>query len=313
MNSDEIRHQSCYFLLLFSGLQMICSLYYDWDLSSGRSPYQSKLSEKLFPTFKYGALSLFLNGLLYHCISEPLYNGNSGFPLNYVCILININQICSVVCFFYPLFKYNPKDGYTIFELLVYIPTLIFGILLNIYGWEKKKPNSITIPGSWVLSRRRDWGLAGVFLAASQLILIFWSSMKCFYDAEKIKSRYGSYFIPYASSLFMMVIGSLGYHVLALKISEGNLSCHDILKYIVLLFATIELIGLIIYVYACTCAKQTRIFYYHSLFFSLGMVISAFGNVYISWKKFEDDVSLCENLIEKNDNINNDLTRNLNI
>lgn len=313
MNSDEIRHQSCYYLLLFSGLQMICSLYYDWDLSYGRSPYQTKLNENLFSIFKYGALSLFLNGLLYHCISEPLNNGNSGIPFNYICILININQICTIVCFFYPLFKYDPKNGYTIFELFIYIPTAIFGILLNIFGWEKKKPNSITITGSWVLSRRRDWGLAGVFLAACQLVLIFWGSMKCFYDADKIKSRYGSYFALYAASMFLMVIGALGYHVLALKVSEGSFSCHDILKYITLSFAIIELVGLILYIYACSSANQTRIFYYHSLFFSLGMVISAFGNVFISWKKFDDDVSLCESLIEKNNDMTNDLNRHLNI
>ena len=65
MNSNEIRRQSNCFLLLFSGLQMICSLHYDWDLASGRSNYNTKVGEKLFPTFKYGALSLFLNGFTF--------------------------------------------------------------------------------------------------------------------------------------------------------------------------------------------------------------------------------------------------------
>ena len=93
MNLNEIKRQSNYFLLLFSGLQMICSLHYDWDLASGRSNYNTKVGEKLFPTFKYGALSLFLNGFIYHCISEPLNSGNNGIPFNYICIPINANQI----------------------------------------------------------------------------------------------------------------------------------------------------------------------------------------------------------------------------
>lgn len=294
MNSDYIRRESNYYLLLFSGIQMICSLYYDWDLSYGSTEYKLKVGEKLFPAFKYGAFSMFLNGLIYHCISKPLYRGTSGIPLNYICILLNINQICALVCFFYPLLKYDPKNGYTIFQLFIYVPTAICGVLLNIYGWSKKPLPAITLTGSWVLSRRRDWGLVGVFLAACQLVLIFWNSMKCFYDADTVKKRYGDSFNVYAASMFLMVIGSLGYHVLALKVSKGSFSCHNPLKYITLAFAIIELVGLIMYIYACIEANQARIFYYHSLFFSGGMVVSAFGNVFISWKKFDEDVNLFE-------------------
>ena len=104
--------------------------------------------------------------------------------------------------------------------------------------------------------------------------------MKCFYDSAQTKNRYGNYFVA-SLSLFLMLIGSLGYYVLGSKISSSNFSCHDLLIYIVLLFTFIELIGLVTYIIACTIAKQTRIFYYYSLFFLLGMVISAFGNIYM--------------------------------
>lgn len=294
MNPDEIRRQANYYLLLFSGLQMICALYYDWDLSYGSKEYEPKVGKNLFPAFKYGALSLFLNGLLYHCISKPLYRGTSGIPLNYVCLLININQICALVCFFYPLLKYDAKNGYTIFELFVYIPTAVCGVMLNVYGWQKKPLPAVTLTGSWILSRRRDWGLVGVYLAACQLVLIFWNSMKCFYDNERTKKNFEDDFNVYAASLFLMVIGSLGYHVLALKVSKGSFPCHDILKYVTFSFTIVELIGLIMYVYACTKHNQARIFYYHSLFFSLGMIVSAIGNTFISWKKFDEDVNLFE-------------------
>lgn len=294
MNPDVMRKESNYYLLLFSGLQMLCSLYYDWDLCYGSTAYKLKVGEKLFGAWKYGALSLFLNGLIYHCISKPLYRGTSGIPLNYICVLLNINQFCALICFFYPIFKYDPKNGYTIFQLFVYIPTFVSGVLLNIYGWSRKEIPSITLTGSWVLSRRRDWGLVGVYLAACQLVLIFWNSMKCFYDAGSTKTRYGNQFNVYAASLFLMVVGSLGYHVLALKVSKGKFPCHDILKYITLGFAIIEFVGLIMYCYSCTKANQTRIFYYHSLFFSAGMVVAAFGNAFISWKKFDEDVNLFE-------------------
>lgn len=311
MNKEEIRKQLCYFLLLFSGLQMICILYYDWDVASGRSIYITKLGSKLYPVFKYGSLSLFLNGFLYHCISEPINDGHSGIPFEYIIIVINVNQLISVICFFYPLMKLNAKNGYVLFEIFIYIPTLIFGILLNIFGWEKKKPKFITIKGSCILSRRRDWGLVGVYMAASQIILIFWSSMKCFYDSELIKQRYGNYFTIYASSLFLMVIGSLGYHVLALKVSYGNCECHHPLKVITLFFAIIEFIGLIIYIVACSKANQTRIFYYHSLLFSIGLFVSAIGNTYLSWKKFDDDIYLIENLLSENNNNSNEINKNL--
>lgn len=294
MNPDTMRRESNYYLLLFSGLQMLCILYYDYDLSYGSTTWQANVGEKLYPIFKYGALSLFLNGLIYHCISKPLYRGTSGIPLNYICVLLNINQICSVLCFFYPLMKYNPENGYTIFQFFIYVPTTIFGILLNIYGWSSKPYPAITLTGSWILSRRRDWGLVGVFLAAAQLVLIFWTSMKCFYDPDSAKRRYGDYYNVYTASLFIMVVGALGYHVLALKVSKGKCNCHDTLKYITLSFALLELIGFIMYCYSCTEANQTKIFYYHALFFSVGMIVSALGNTYISWKKFDDDITIFE-------------------
>lgn len=272
---------------------MLFSLYYDYQLPRGGT-WKTLIGESLFPTFKYGAYALFLNGLIYHCIALPIMEGNSGFPFQYILILVNLNQFCSMICFFYPLFNCHPNLGMPIFQLFIYIPTFIFGIILNLYGWSKKVLPNLTVTGSWVLSRRRDWGLAGLFLSASQLVLIMYYLKDIFSNNQRFKSQYGDLFNVFAASVVFMAIGALGYHIFCTKISGGYCGCHKQLVITCLVHAILELLGLIMYAYVNTVKDQASILYYHFFFFSCGMVIAAFGNIYISWQPFDSDLKLLQ-------------------
>ena len=295
-NSFQKRRSLNGWLFMFSGFQMLMALYYDWDIAWGSDEFQKLIGDKFYPTFKYGCYSLFLSGLLYHCMSKPLYRGSSGFPFQYVAILLNFNQLCSIICFFFPILIANPKNGFVYFQMLVYIPTLVVGSLMNYYGWNKVQVKSITLTGSFLLSRRRDWGIAGTLLSACQMVLLFWSCVKCFIQPDWYKESYGDYFRVYSIALLFMIIGALGYHVLGLKVSKGGFPCHRRLNLVSLTFASIELVGLILYILSCTLSNMNNIFYYHGLFFGAGMVVSAFGNSYISRLKLDEDIQEFERL-----------------
>lgn len=285
------------YLFLFSGLQILCALFYDYDIASGKKVWQDKIGSKNYPFFKYGALALCLNGLLYHCLSKPLYRGTSGFPVHYFAIPLNVNQFFAILCFFWPLLSNSQKKGFPIFQLLIHPITFILGTSLTIYGWKQINPQKLTISGSFLLSRRRDWGIAGTLFSAAEVVLIFWSAMKCIYDNEKYKVKYGNGQVVYSIAVFLQMIGALGYHVLGLKVSKGTFPCHNLLIKICFGFITTELIGTLLYVPICSIHNQTRIFYYHSLIFSTGMIVSGFGNLYISRKKFNLELEELEMLL----------------
>lgn len=284
------------YLFLASGVQILCSLSYGYDLAGGWAfpSWEDRVGKKLYPAFEYGVLALCLNGLLYHCLSKPLYRGTSGLPLQYVSILVNLNQLVASVCFFISIMNYQPRNGYVIFQFLVYPTTFILGSLLTYYAWNQITPQKLTISGSWLLSRRRDWGIAGTLFSAAEVAMVFWDAIRSFYDQYRIKSMFGDLYKLAGSAMFLQVTAALGYHVLGLKVSKGVMPCHQHLVWASLAFIFIEIVGTGIYIACCSIKKQINIFYYHSFFFSIGTIVSGLGNIYISRKKFYEELDELE-------------------
>lgn len=297
------------YLFLASGSQLLLSLYYDFDISKGKMEH----FEKLFGTgysltfFKYSVLSLFLNGLLYHCLSKPLKRGNSGFSIQYVFVLININQLLSILCFLISNVISNQFTFFVFFQLIVYSLCFLFGSFLNYYCFadHHNDPFNHIINANTQfksplymihMSKRRDWGIASTLFSAIQVVLLFWSFIRyTFLDRNTGIKKYGEYLNLFSLSTFLIVIGSLGIHIFALKVSKGcHCNCINV-NSLYIYFIVSELIGLILYIYMSVMAKRVKIFYYHVLIVGLGILISSYGNYEISKKKYLDIIANYEN------------------
>lgn len=304
------------YLFLASGIQLLLSLFYDFDISKGKIEH----FEKTFGVgynlsfFKYAVLSFFLNGLLYHCLSKPLKRGNSGFSLQYVFVLININQALSIILFLISNVCSRQFSLFVFFQIILYLITLSLGCSLNYYCFSDhhsdplnhlinsniqfKSPLYITH-----MAKRRDWGIASTLFSAIQVILLFWSFFRyTFYDRATGIKKYGEYIYLLSLSSFLIVFSSLGIHIFALKVSKGcQCNCFNVSS-LYFYFIIAELIGIIIYIYVSVMAKRVKIFYYHVLIIGLGILISSYGNYEISKKRYLDIITNYESNINNQEN-----------
>lgn len=302
------------YLFLSSGVQIILSLYYDFDISKGKIERFEKLFGNGYSLsfFKYSVLSFFLNGMLYHCLSKPLKRGNSGFSIQYVFILININQILSILLFLISNVSSNQFSFFIFFQIIVYLASFLLGSFLNYYCFSDHHHdpfNHLMNANSQFksplymihMAKRRDWGIASTLFSAIQVILLFWSFVRyTFLDRNTGVTKYGEYLNMLSISSFLIVMGALGIHIFALKVSKGcNCNCFNV-NSLYAYFIISELIGLIIYIYVSIMAKRARIFYYHVLIIGLGILISSYGNYEISKKKYLDVLANYENNLNNN-------------
>lgn len=286
------------FLSLFSGIQLLFALYYAFDISKGKidklQPTYGKASN--ITGFKYSVLSLFLNGLLYHCLGKSLKHENSGFPLHYIFLLININQLVSFI--FYFLTTLSSFSFFTLLQLLISGATLVLAILLTFYCFSNKHTNLLSTLSQLdpapktthevlvgLMQKRRDWGIASTLFSAFLLILLFWSFFKCtFINRASGTKKFGAYLNYLSVGSFLLIVGSLGVHVLALKVSRWIIcNCNLRLYYVSFLISVV--VGLLIYIISCILAERALIFYYHVLVCSLGTIISSVGTLIISQEK----------------------------
>ena len=304
------------YLSLSSGVQMMCAFYYAYQITGGMPVWQIRLLNN-YNIWLYGIYSMFINGCVYHCLSKPLYHGTTGIKFQYFAVLLNANQLAAAICFFKAMFTYSPKNAFVIFQVFPYFITLGLGIALNVASWNSVKPKSYSMKGSFLYTRRRDWGIASTIVSAFQLLLgfsvAFMDLMKKDSTTGEISAKptYGSYFNCYIGGLMIMWIAALGCHVLAFKVSKGLCPCHRILNYITIGFNVFEVIGLILYILATHKAQATRIpipglgitlvtdskvniLYMHLLLFGVCQVVAVFGNSYISWRPFKEDLEYYE-------------------
>lgn len=274
-------------LMFWSGMQIVSAFYYGYMIAGGMGVVWQYRLKNNYKIWLYGMESMFVDGIIYHGISKALYHGTSGFKMQYFAILLNLNQIAAAACFFKAMFEYTPTNGFVIFQVLVYIPVFILGVLMTILGWKSREQKVYTLKGSWLYYRRRDWGLIAVFVAACLFLLTF---IKGFQDKmSKRPTGYSDYNTIYIDSMMIMWVGALGYHFLGLKVSKGNFKCHRYLCLICLAFTALEFIGLVMYVYSTNKAAQVGMLYYHIVIFSAVVIVAALGNCYISWRPFRED------------------------
>lgn len=285
--NTKIRRNISSYLVLFSGIQILAIMYYIFDVAKRRNIWKKRLGNKNFYIFRVGVYLIFFNGFFYHCLSKPLYRGTSGFSVQYYAIAMNSIQLMGIVCFFTGIMHYAPEHVYSIIQFFIYIPTFLLGMALNYFGWEPKKPQRLTTEGSWVASRRRDWGMTSTISSASLLVMLAWEVSKCIYDKIRYKKLMGELLGLYYSSFTLMSIGGVGIHVLVMKVSKGVIPCHQKLNIICIVFDIIETVGLALYTYVCNVKDLVYIAFYHVFFFSLATVISTFGNSYISRKNIK--------------------------
>lgn len=290
----EKRRQWNFYLVLFSGLQMLCTLYYAFDIAKGLKTYE-KFYDTMYSRFKFGFVSLFFCSIIYHCISKPLYRGTSGVPMQYFAALTNLAQVIGLICFAYPIFKKEPSNVWHFVQTGVYIITLVLGVGLNYVSWHTVPITTVTIDNSWLISRRRDWGLSGHFFAAFQIIMIFWETIKTIKDPTKPKKVFGDFFTAYELGLLLMMVAAIVYHSIALPIAKGKCPCHPHLKITGLVSICAELVGLVMYWRACTQKDQARMFFTHVIIFALGMIVSGFGVAFMSWNTIDEEVKVFRN------------------
>lgn len=289
--SIRTRRQWNFYVVLFAGLQFLFTLYYNYDIAKGLKTYEKEMGDKWYPPFKFGCYALFVCGVVFHCISKPLYRGTSGLPMQFVGFAACLVDLAAVICFFVPLIKFYKNDAFTWVQLFIYIPNLVTIIGLTYTSRKSIQPAQLTIPGSWLISRRRDWGICGTIFSGCQIVMIFWEFVKSCYDTKKkvVERLFKESANSYLASLGLMTLGALGYHIVALNISKGMCPCHRKMVISGIVFVTIEIIGFIIYEYVCTKYEYKHIFFYHTVIFALGVILSGIGNFIISWKKFDQD------------------------
>lgn len=291
-NQTRIRRQLYYYLILFSGLQIITTMYYNFDALKRNRIWKIRLGDKNYKFFQFGLYTLFVNAFLYHSLSKPLYRGTSGFKIQYAFVLMNLLQFAAIICFFSTLFQYSHEQIFAVIQLFIYIPVFGIGTAINYFAWKQLKPKKLTYEGSWLLSRRRDWGIAGTFFSASQMLMLCWEISMNIYETVEFKDWFQKHFGLYVASQGVMFLGALGYHVLGLKVSKGacSSSCHRSLNHICLLFIIIEFIGMLMYVIASIIQDQVWLNYDHVLVFALGTVVSGLGNSYVSRRTMTEDL-----------------------
>ena len=303
------------YLFLTSGIQMLLSVSYCFVISQGKDEQWKEIYGSKYPIYKYSTQSFFVNALLYHCLSKPFYKGVCGFRyIDYVFLLMNANQVFSILFFLIANFTAGTVTFYVVFQILEYTITCIFASILNYdcfrATWrihqnvQKNDNNSISMN---LYIRRRDWGIASTLLSAAQVILLYPNFVRyAFLDRDTGVKKYGDYLALYVIGLLFLVSGALGIHVLSFKVSKGFCGCHQRLNRIYLSFITIEIIGMMIYIYSSLCAQRTFIFYYHAFVFGMGTIISSLGNSMISKLKLSDDIAQYN--IPENDNDTSRLT-----
>lgn len=304
------------YLFLASGIQLLLSLYYDFDISKGKIERFEKLFGNGYSLsiFKYSVLSFFLNGLLYHCLSKSLKRGNSGFSIQYVFVLININQLLSILFFLMSNVSSSQFTFFVFFQLILYSTTFVLGSFLNYYCFSDHHNDPFNhllntntqfkSPLYMIhMSKRRDWGIASTLFSAIQLVLLFWSFVRyTFYDRDVGIQKYGEYLNLFSISTFLINLGSFGIHIFSLKVSKGcHCNCTSV-NSLYVYFMISELIGMIIYIYISIMAKRAKIFYYHVLIVGLGMLISSYGNYEISKKKYLDVIANYESSLNNHEN-----------
>ncbi|OHS95693.1 hypothetical protein TRFO_10325 [Tritrichomonas foetus] len=143
------------YLFLMSGIQMLLSISYCFKFSQGKGDYVSHhMTQTTFRLFVYSTSSFFVNGLLYHCLSKPLFRGgypsalsffnSKGFPLAHFFVLINTNQFVSLLFFFMSHFTSSNICFYFFFQFLEYLATFLLGSFLNYYCLLYPAPNMFT-------------------------------------------------------------------------------------------------------------------------------------------------------------------------
>lgn len=291
------RRQWNFYVVLFAGLQFLFTLYYNYDIAKGLKTYEKVMGDKWYSPFKFGCYTLFMCGVIFHCISKPLYRGTSGLPMQFVGLLACLFDLAAIFCFFIPLFKFYRKDAFTWVQLFIYVPNLVTVIGLTYTSRKSVQPTQLTIPGGWLISRRRDWGIAGTIFSGCQIVMIFWEFVKSCYSLgnQKTNRLFKEYSNSYIASLGLMTLGALGYHIVALNISKGRCPCHRKMVISGIIFVLIEIIGFIIYEYDCTKCEYKHIFFYHTVIFALGIIVSGIGNFIVSWKMFDQDYAELNN------------------
>ncbi|KAH0793677.1 hypothetical protein GPJ56_002398 [Histomonas meleagridis] len=290
-NEMKWRSKINYYVLLFSALQFLFTLYYNYDISKGLKVWETTLGSKYYPAFKFGSYTLFACGLIFHCISKPVYRGTSGFPLQYIGFVFCLLDLAAFLCFFIPLFHHDKKDVFGWIQFFIYLANLISCTGLTIVSRKSIQPAQISIAGSWVLSRRRDWGICGTILGGLQVVMIFWETVFSLYAPEDKKALavFKDKINEYRASMILLTIGALGYHIVSLKISKGQCPCHNKMRISGFVFLAFEIVGLILYEHVCTIRPYKHIFFYHVIIMGLGIVISGLGNDYISRRPFKED------------------------
>ena len=288
LQGKNLRKSVRSYLVLFSGLQMFSLIYYLYDVLKDNDTWKNSMKPEYFNGFKFGLYTLFITSVLYHAFSKALSQGTSGLPIQYFFIFINIAQLISIFYFFFGLCDQHSSDWYTIFNFFITLPTCFLGIWLNFLAW---KPLQIQIHDEniFFLNRRRDWGIAGTLFTSFQAFMTIWNCCFSAYYGEAMSKALGKWYKLHITSWIFMLIGSMGYHCLGMKISKGFCPCHKSLNLVCLIFTSINLIGLIFYIITCIKGNMFGITYFHIVIFGIGSVISGYANSFLSKLTLKDE------------------------